>query len=96
MSFAWQYIRQSPPARQWYILIAVASVSSWHDVRALALALLLVVPAMVVLWLAANYVCWITIGRLLTSAEEREAASPAQRAELAWSFWWRPARGPKP
>lgn len=93
-SFFWSYLDQSP---MWRVAVPVFFVGPMVLGYLFPLHRLLIAGiggAVPVGILVGNYICWRTFGHRVTTAEEREAASPGERAGLAWSFWTRIVGGP--
>lgn len=95
-TFIWNYAASCPLLRgqNLFIFVFVAMITQLPrgtPIQNILLAMFLFVVALLLL----NYLAWHTLGRLLTTEEERSTLAGRERAKLAWSFWWRPGRKPK-
>lgn len=95
-TFVWHYVRLSPlmsPQNLFltFGVLLVIVVTNRAPLYLAPLVWLMIIAGVLLL----NYLAWRTIGRLLTTRDERLSLTTQERAELAWKFWSRPARNAK-
>lgn len=95
-TFIWNYVARCPLIRGETLVVFLVVAFGTQLPRGTPLHhIFLAMFALVGLLLVLNYLAWLSFGRLLTTKTERLALTNRERAELAWKFWWRPARKPK-